>query len=304
MVAALSPDSQEYVMAPRANWKGYLRLSLVSCPVALYPATTERDKIRFHQINKNTGHRIRYLKVDAETEEPVESDDVVKGYEVSKGEFIEVTDEELEAVAIESARTIDIDQFVPREEIDSLYNVRPYYIAPEGEVGMQAFTVIREAIDKQGMVALGRVVLTTREHIIALEPRGKGLMGTLLRYPYEVRKADEFFDDIPDEKIPKDMMELATHIVKSKAGHFHPEKFEDHYESALRELLKKKHKGQPIEAPPEPRKAQVINLMDALRRSVEGERPSARAGAGPRKPAAASVERRKRQPARAKRKAG
>jgi DNA end-binding protein Ku len=289
-------------MAPRANWKGYLRLSLVSCPVALYPATSERDKVRFNQINKNTGNRIRYLKVDAETEEPVDADDIVKGYEVAKGEYIEVTDEELEAVAIESARAIDIDRFVPREEIDQLYNVRPYYIAPDGDVGTQAFAVIREAINREGMVALARVVLTTREHVIALEPRGKGMLGTLLRYPYEIRKADEFFDEIPDEKIPKDMLDLATHIVKSKAGHFEPEKFEDQYENALRELLKKKHKGERIEPAEEKKPAKVINLMDALRRSVEAERPSERAPARRRAPAQ-STARRPRQAAR-RRKAG
>jgi DNA end-binding protein Ku len=268
-------------MAPRAYWKGYLRLSLVSCPVALYPATSEREKVSFHQINRKTGNRIRYLKVDAETEDPVESEDIVKGYEVSKGHNIIVEDEELEAVAIESRRTIDIDQFVPREEIDQLYNVRPYFLAPEGEVGQQAFAVIREAINKEGMVALGRLVLTTREHVIMLEARGKGIVGTLLRYPYEVRNADDYFDDIPDEKIPKDMLDLATHIVRTKAGHFEPDKFEDRYETALKDLLKKKAAGKEIEIEKPKEPAKVINLMDALRRSIDAEqaRPSERAPA-------------------------
>ena len=171
--------------AARANWKGYLRLSLVSCPIALYPATSESEKVRFNQLNKNTGNRIRYSKVDAETGDEVDSEDIIKGYQVSKGQYIEITDEDLEAVAVESTRTIDIDQFVPREEIDDLYNIRPYFIAPEGKVGADAFVTIREAIAATGKVALGRLVLTTREHMIALEPRGKGLMGTLLRYPYE-----------------------------------------------------------------------------------------------------------------------
>lgn len=259
-------------MAPRAYWKGYLRLSLVSCPVALYPATSESEKIRFHQINSKTGHRIRYRKVDEETGREVESDDIIKGYQVAKGEYIEVTDEELEAIALESKRTIEIDEFVPKNEIDQLYNIRPYYIAPEGKAGEEAFVVIRDVIEQMKMAALGRVVLTSREHVIALEPRGKGLMGTLLRFPYEIRNGDEIFEDIPNLKISKDMIELAKHIVETKSGHFHPEKFEDHYENALNELLRKKQKGERIEAPKQQGPAKVINLMDALRRSIEAER--------------------------------
>ena len=259
-------------MAPRAYWKGYLKLSLVSCPVALYPASSEREKISFHQINKKTGNRIKYRKVDAETGDEVELSEIIKGYEVDKGHYIEIDPEELEAIAIESKRTIEIDEFVPKKEIDELYLNNPYYLVPDGEVGQQAFAVIREAIRKEGMVALGRVVFTSREHVIALEPRGKGLLGVTLRYPYEVRKEDEYFDDIADEKIPKDMLELAAHIVETKAGHFNPQKFEDQYEDALRELLKKKQSGEKIEAPRERAPSKVINLMDALRRSVESER--------------------------------
>ena len=224
-------------MAARAYWKGYLKLSLVSCPIALYPATSEREKISFNQINRQTGHRIRYVKVDAESGEEVGQDEIVKGYQVARGEYIELTPEELEAVAIESRRTIDIDAFVPRDEI----------IAPDGEVGEQAFAVIRETIRRQGMVALARVVSTTREHVIALEPRGKGLLGVTLRYPYEVRAQSEYFDDIAEEKISKDMLDLASHIVAGKASHFDPSKFEDHYEAALRELIRRKQSGKPIE---------------------------------------------------------
>src|SRR5499425_31215 len=181
-----------------------------------------------------------------------------------------------EAIAIESKRTIEIDEFVPKKEIDDLYLNSPYYLVPDGEVGQQAFAVIREAIRKEGMVALGRVVFTSREHVIALEPRGKGLFGITLRYPYEVRKEDEYFEDIADEKIPKDMLDLASHIVETKSGHFEPDKFDDHYEGALKELLKKKQAGEKIEAPKERAPAKVINLMDALRRSVEAERGSAK----------------------------
>src|SRR6516162_2390920 len=256
-------------MAPRAYWKGYLKLSLVSCPIALYPDSSEREKISFHQLNKNTGHRIKYRKIDAESGDEVESADIIKGYEVGKGQYIELDPEELEAVAIESKRTIDIDEFVPKEEIDELYLNSPYYIAPDGEVGQQAFAVIREAIRKEGMVAIGKVVFTSREHIIALEARGNGLLGITLRYPYEVRDEKDYFDDIPDEKLPKDMLDLATHIVSTKEGHFDPSKFEDQYEDALKDLLKKEQEGRPIERPERRELANVVNLMEALRRSVE-----------------------------------
>ena len=256
-------------MAPRAYWKGYLKLSLVSCPIALFPATSEREKISFHQLNKKTGHRVKYRKVDAESGDEFDSADIIKGYEVGKGDYIELDPEELEAVAIESKRTIDIDEFVPKDEIDELYLNNPYYIAPDGEVGQQAFAVIREAIRKEGMVAIGKVVFTSREHIIALEARGKGLLGITLRYPYEVRNEADYFDDIPDEKMPKDMLDLASHIVKTKAGHFDTDKFEDQYEDALKELLKKKQEGKPIERPERPKPTNVVNLMDALRQSVE-----------------------------------
>ena len=269
-------------MAPRAYWKGYLRLSLVSCPIQLFPATSEREKVRFHQINRKTGNRIRYRKVDAESGHEVDADDIVKAYEVSKGNYVEVEQDELDAVELESTRMIDIDQFVPRKEIDELYFNGPYYIVPDGEVGQQAFAVIREAIRQEGMVAIGKVVFTSREHVIALEARGKGLLGVTLRYPYEVRKEQEYFDDIPDEKLPKDMLDLAKHIVASKAGHFEPARFEDQYEDALKELLKKKQSGQKIEAPREREPSKVINLMDALRHSIETE---GAAGGERRKPA-------------------
>jgi DNA end-binding protein Ku len=256
-------------VAPRAYWKGYLKLSLVSCPIALFPATSEREKISFHQLNKETGNRIRYRKVDAETGDEVDSSHIIKGYEVAKGEYIELQPEELEAVAIDSKRIIEIDEFVPKAEIDELYLRDPYYIVPDGEVGQRAFAVIREAIRKEGMVALGKVVFTSREHIIALEPRDNGMVGVTLRYPYEVRQPEEYFDTIDDEKVQKDMLDLAIHIVDTKRGKFDPEKFEDHYENALKELLRKKQKGEKIERPREPARTNLVNLMDALRQSVQ-----------------------------------
>jgi DNA end-binding protein Ku len=263
-------------VAPRAYWKGYLKLSLVSCPISLYPASTEREKISFHQLNKTTGNRIKYQKVDAATGDVVAGDDIVNGYEVGKGEYIELLPEELEAIALDSKRTIEIEQFVPRGEIDELYLRDPYYIVPDGEVGQQAFAVVREAIRKEGMVALGKIVFTSREHIISLEPRGKGLIGMTLRYPYEVREETDYFNDITDEKVPKDMLDLAAHIVDTKRGKFTPERFEDQYEDALKELIKKKQKGEPIGAPKAPAHSNVVNLMDALRKSLESNKQSAK----------------------------
>jgi DNA end-binding protein Ku len=280
-------------VAPRAYWKGYLKLSLVSCPIALFPASSEREKISFHQVNKETGHRIRYKKVDAETGDEVDNADIVKGYEIAKGEYIEVEPDELEAVAIESKHVIDIDEFVPRGEIDELYLRDPYYIVPDGEVGQQAFAVIREAIRKEGMVALGKIVFTSREHIIALEARGKGLLGLTLRYPYEVRDEKDYFDTIEDEKIPKDMIDLAVHIVETKTGHFKPQQFKDEYEDALKDLLRRKQKGEKIERPKERAPSNVINLMDALRQSLKAGGSSARRSAS--RPAARAAKK----PARA-----
>lgn len=257
-------------MAPRANWKGFLRLSLVTCPVALYPATSEAEKVAFNQINKRTGNRIKYQKVDAETGEDVENDDIVKGYKVDADSYIEVTKDELDNIALDSNRTIDIDTFVPRDEIDDLYVVRPYYLVPDGKVGHDAYAVIRDTIRATNKVALARLVLTNREHVVALEARGKGLMGLLLRYPYEVRDEGEYFDGIQDVKITKDMLDLAKHIVDQKSGHFEPENFVDHYESALTELINEKQAGRPVPKAKVKTEGNVINLMDALKQSLKG----------------------------------
>jgi DNA end-binding protein Ku len=257
-------------MAPRANWKGFLRLSLVTCPVALYPATSESEKISFNQLNRRTGHRIKYLKVDADTGEEVANEDIVKGYMLDKDQFIEVSKEELDELALESTRTIEIDEFVEKSDIDPRYLIRPYYLRPDGKVGHDAFAVIRETIREMNKVAIGRVVLTNREHIIALEPMEKGLVGTLLRYPYEVRSEAEYFDEIQDVKVTKDMLDLARHIVNQKSGTFDPEKFEDHYETALVDLINQKRAGKTIRPKERPKGENVVDLMEALRRSVGG----------------------------------
>jgi DNA end-binding protein Ku len=267
-------------MAPRANWKGFLRLSLVTCPVALYPATSDTEKVSFNQINRKTGHRIKYAKVDADTGEEVANEDIMKGYKVDTDTYIEVSKDELDDIALESTRTIEIDEFVPRTDIDSRYVIRPYYLVPDGKVGHDAFAVIRETIRTMNKVAIGRVVLTNREHIIALEPLDNGLMGTLLRYPYEVRNEKEYFDDIQDVKITKDMLDLAKHIVEQKSGSFEPDQFEDRYEQALIDLINQKRNGLGTTAKAAPKSGgNVINLMDALKRSLAGEKQASSAAA-------------------------
>ena len=262
-------------MAPRANWKGYLRLSLVSCPIALYPASSLSEKVSFNRINRKTGNRLKQQNVDSETGEVVPREDTVRGYEVAKGRYMIVEDEEIEAVQIESTRTIDIDQFVPKDGLDERYIDSPYYIAPDGPVGQEAFAVIRDTIAKMNMVALGRVVLSRREHVLALEPMERGLVGTTLRYPYEVRDEKPYFEDIPELKLPKEMLDLAAHIVQTKSGHFDPGQFEDRYENALIDLLKRKQAGEKLEAPREIAPPRVVNLMEALRASVDAEEKKA-----------------------------
>ena len=263
-------------MAPRPNWKGHLKLSLVSCSVALYSATTTSDRIRFNIINRKTGNRVHNLVVDAETEEPVEREDRVKGYQVEKGLYILLEDKELENVALESTHTIDIESFVPREEVDEIYLDESYYIIPNDKVAYEAFAVIREAMRKEGLVGLARVVLYRREHILMLQPRGKGLMATALRYRSEVRAEKNYFSDIPDIKISADMLDLAVHILRSKKAHFDPDQFEDRYENALTALIKAKQAGKPAPKLAEPRPSNVINLKDALRRSVKAEQGGAK----------------------------
>jgi DNA end-binding protein Ku len=262
-------------MPPRANWKCYLRLSLFSCPIALYPASSLSEKVSFNRVNRKTGNRLKQQNVDSETGEVVPREDIARGYEVGKGQYLIVEDDEIEAVEVESTRTIEIDQFVPRSEIDDRYIDSPYYIAPDSEVGQDAFAVIRDTIAKMNMVALGRVVLTRREHVIALEPRGKGLLGMTLRYPYEIRDEQPYFEGIADLKLPKDMMDLASHIVSNKSGHFDPSHFEDRYENALIDLLKKKEAGEKIVLVRGAAPQRVVNLMDALRASVDAGKKKA-----------------------------
>jgi DNA end-binding protein Ku len=257
-------------MAPRPNWKGYLKLSLVSCPVALYPATTTSERVSFRTLNRDTGNRVRRQFVDEQSGEPVETENQIKGYAVAKGEFIQIEDDELKAVQLESNHTIDIERFVPRADIDGLYLDTPYYLAPTDRVGEEAFAVIRDAMRAEKMVGLARVVLFRRERILMLEPHDKGLVATSLHYANEVHAAAGYFDEIPETELPKQMLELAKHIIEKMTGEFVPEEFEDRYETALIELIRSKQKGMPVKPQPTHRQTNVINLMDALKRSVEG----------------------------------
>lgn len=257
-------------MAPRPNWKGYLKLSLVSCPVALYPATTTSERVSFRTLNRETGNRVRRQFVDEQTGDAVEADSQIKGYEIAKGEFIQIEDDEIKSVQLESNHTIDIERFVPRNDIDELYLDSPYYLAPTDRVGEEAFAVIRDAMRAEEMVGLARVVLFRRERILMLEPRDKGIVATSLRYANEVHAASNYFDEIPDSELPKQMLDLAKHIIEKMTGKFEPDQFEDRYENALIELIRSKQKGMPIKPQPTHRQTNVINLMDALRRSVEG----------------------------------
>src|ERR1700761_130221 len=256
-------------MAPRAYWKGSLKLSLVTCPIALYPASTQAEKTHFHQINVKTGHRLKQQMVDEQTGRVVDKDHKGRGYELSKGRYVEIGENELDAVKLESTHTIEIDDFVPSEEIDERYLDKPYYIVPNGKVGADAFVVIRDAMKRKERVALARVVLSNREHVIALKPLGKRLLGTTLRYQHELRGEDDYFDDIPSPRVSKDMVDLAAHLLDTKASKFNPYKFKDTYETALKAPVKRKATGKPIEVPEaEEGENNVIDLMDALKQRL------------------------------------
>ena len=263
--------------------------------MALFPASSTRERVSFNTINRKTGSKVKRIYVDPDSGEEVEAADQVKGYAVSKNQYVLFENEELEAVRIESSHTIDIEKFVPRSEIDPRYLEVPYYIAPNDKVAQEAFAVIREAMSDAKVVGIGRVVIARRERVVMLEPIGRGLLGTVLRYGYEVRGEDAYFDDIPDVKLPDEMKELAHMILERKKGHFDPAEFKDRYEDALVALVQSKQNGQPMEAAPERGGSNVVDLMEALRRSIGGsvpaKAPSGKASAGrPKTPAPAEVE--------------
>jgi DNA end-binding protein Ku len=255
-------------MAARPSWQGHLKLSLVTCPISLYNAISPRGEVHFNLLNPKTGNRIRMLTIDAGTEEPLERKELVKGFEISKGEYVQVTQEEIDSVRLESTKTIDIETFVPAEDIDRLYWDNPYFLVPDGKLAAEPFTVIREAMERSGQVALGRLVMSQRERLVALEPRDKGIIATTLRSHEEVRDMKQFFHDIPNVKPDRDMIAIAEKIIAQKEEDFDPTKFDDRYEDALKALIEEKKKGHKIVRKDEPEPSNVINLMDALKKSL------------------------------------
>jgi DNA end-binding protein Ku len=255
-------------MAPRANWKGTLKLGFLSCPVALYSAVSDGDEIHLNMVNRRTGNRLRRLFVDDETGKPVERDQQVKGYALDNDQYVALTDEEIEAAIPDSTKTIEIEAFVPRAQVDRLAIDRPYYLAPTDRVAEEAFGVIRAATEKAGVVGIARTVLFRRDRVVLLCPEGPGFLANLLHFEYEMRDEAEAFADIPKLKIGGEMLELAEHIIGKRKGKFEPDKFEDRYEAALTELIRAKQRGETIKRPPTPKRGQVIDLMAALRESA------------------------------------
>jgi DNA end-binding protein Ku len=290
------PDAlrrQEHIMAARPSWRGHLKLSLVTCPVALYNAITPAGEVHFHLINPETKHRVKSVVIDATTDEILDRKDLLKGYEFSKGKYVTLTQDEIKAVKLESTKTIDIEKFVPAEDIDRLYWDNPYYLVPDGKLAAEPFAVIRAAMEKNEQVALGRLVMSQREGLVALEPRGKGIVATTLRSHDEVRDMKQFFSEIPAVRMDKEMVEVATKIMAQKEAAFDPDTFEDRYEDALRDLIKRKRKGQDVlEAEePEEEESNVIDLMEALQASLKKKRGAAKAA--PKKTRAAAASRKR-----------
>jgi DNA end-binding protein Ku len=316
------------VPAMRAYWKGYLKLSFVSCPITLYPATSASERLSFRQINRRTGHRVKHKLVDSITGEAVDSANKARGYEVGENDFLLVEDREIEqarserpppgAVEIsvpprresppiipagpeqgkeditpeddddhfpeeaapiprpQTTRTIEIERFLPTGQIDARYFEKPYYIVPREEIGQESFAVIRDAMTREGVVGLGRIVLSSRERPLLVEPMRRGLRGVTLRFAHEVRGEEDYFSKIPQMKLPAEMVKLAQHIIRTKSGDFDPSMLEDHYRSALVKILRKK-RAKPVahHAPAvKPSHDNVVNLMEALRRSIAAERPA------------------------------
>lgn len=257
-------------MPPHAYWKGHVRLSLVTFPVRLYPAVTESEKIRLHKYDKETGERIRYQNIN-ESGDVVDPDDIIKGYEYEKGAFIPIENEEIEGLRLESKHTIDLVQFVDLAAIDPIYFDKPYYVAPENEMAQEAYVTIRDALKQSKKVAIGQVVIANRERIVALKACGKGLLLETLRYNYEVRKAEQYFDDISAKTEPdEERLDLALALIDKKAGNFDPTQFKDLYQEGLKEIIQAKLEDRaPNLGKEKPPPGKVIDIMEALRRSLE-----------------------------------
>ena len=275
-------------MAPRAIWKGFVKISELTIPVALYSAATTSERVSFHTINRKTGNRVRRQFVDEETEQPVEKENQVKGYEISQGQYVIVEPKEIQEAIPESDKTIRIDKFIPCPEVDTAYFDKPYYLTPSGPVGDEGFALISEGLRRQKVAALGRAVLFRRLRTVLLRPQGALLAAHTLHFDYEVRPAAEIFDDIPELKIEGEMLDLAKHIINTKSGTFNPREFDDRYEEALAELVKAKIAGREFKAPKPPKETKVVDLMDALRKSAGAAgKPAPRPKAGKKKTEAA-----------------
>lgn len=280
-------------VAPRANWKGFLKIAEVTCPVALYTAASTSERIAFHTINRATGNRVSRQFVDSATGKAVEKDDQVKGYEVSQGDYVVLDPEEVAAAVPESDKTLSVSAFIGCGDIDDVYFDKPYYLAPTDKSAEEAFALIREGMRKKMVAAIAQTVLFRRVRTVLIRAHNGGLIATTLNFDYEVRSAKEAFDDVPSMKIEGEMLQLAEHIINTKKGKFEPSKFDDRYESALADLVKAKIEGRKIEPRKEPERGKVVDLMAALRESagVSGKKPAAKAAA--KKKAAPAVPRRK-----------
>lgn len=257
-------------MAPRANWKGYLKVGELSCPVALYTAASTSDRVSFHIINRETGNRVHRQMVDADTGRQVESEDIVKGYEVSSGQYVFLEPDEVKAAVPESDKTLELETFIPCDGVDTIFIDRPYYLAPADKPAAEVFELIRKGLKEKNVAALARTVLFRRLRTLLIRPSEKGLIASTLNYDYEVRPAKEIFSDIKSFKIEGEMLDLAEHIIDTKRGEFDPSEFDDRYEAALAELIKAKIEGRKLRKQPKPEPKKVSSLLDALRQSAGG----------------------------------
>jgi len=266
-------------MAPRANWKGFLKLDELTCPVALYTAASTSERIAFHTLNRETGHRVHRQFVDEETGKPVPAEDQVKGYEVAQGQYVMLDPEEIAAAIPESDKILAIESFVPCDAIDDVYFDRPYYLAPSGASAEEAFVLLREGMRKEKVAALACAVLFRRLRTLLIRAFKDGLAATTLHFDYEVRSADAAFAEISERKIQGEMLDLAKHIIDTKRGRFDPHDFKDRYEAALADLVRAKQEGMPIELPKAPAPSNVIDLMEALRQSAGVKQPGKKSAA-------------------------